>query len=970
MAKTLAIACLLIIFPPIGAGAQDRSEIAITGTLIAAEGEESLFGVNVLATSLADTTRAYGSASERSGNFRIVVPSRGSYRVRFSYIGFEAIIEEISVTSTNFDFGTVKMVRRPLDAEQVIVEALKDRVVVDGDTTTYLADAFKVNPDATAEDLVAKLPGVLVEDGEVTAQGETVRRVLVDGREFFGDDPNLALRTLPAEIVERIQVFDRLSDQSQFTGFDDGNREMTMNIITRRGRSNGQFGKVYGGYGSEERYVSGGNINIFDDDRRISIIGLSNNVNQQNFTTEDLLGVVGNAGRRSGMGGGFRAGGGRGGGGGRRPGGGAGGLRDGSSGRRAGMMMGGGRISTNPSNFLVGNQGGLNTTHSAGLNYTDNWGDKIKVTGSYFFNRSDNTSDILLERQYFLTDESAQFYNETNSATSDNYNHRLTMRMTYTIDDANSIIFTPRISTQKNSSESFLYGVNFLEDSVTLSTTTNNYFSNNSGFTGSGNLLFRHRFSKPGRTVSVNVGGGLNDRTGKSDQFSSNEFMDEPGSDQNNDQIINQRTDSNQSGYNLTTNIAYTEPIGGGGQIQINYRPSYSWSDSDRLVNALDPATEEYSILDQSLSNRFENLTTTQRGGISLRKRSEKMMISLGVNLQEVKLTGDQTFPTAFDVDKRFRDFLPNAMLMYNFSRSHNLRFFYRTSTRVPSISQLQEVIDNSNPLQLSSGNPDLNQSYTQTLVLRYSRTIPAKGYVFMGNISVSRTSDYIGSQTILAEEPTVLENGTELAPGSQFSQPINLDGYWNARSFFTFGLPSLVLKSNLNMNAGYTFSRTPGLINEIENISNVHNVNAGFVLGSNISERVDFTVSYTMNKNIVKNSVYSETDGNYLFHRSSIRLNLMPWKAFVFESSLRYTEYFGLGEDFDPNSILWNAGVGYKFLNGNGGEIKLMMVDILNQQTALVRTVNEFYIEDNLSNVLGRYLILNLTYTLRNFRI
>lgn len=939
---------------------QDRNQITLTGTVVQADGDSTLYGANVVATSLADTTRRYGAPTQRTGTFRVVIPTRGSYRVRFTHVGFKAFEKSIAVTETNYDFGVVSLEKDIINFDQVVVEAMRDRVVVRGDTTEYLADGFKVNPDATAEDLIAKMPGIVVEDGEVKAQGETVRRVTVDGREFFGDDPNLALRTLPAEIIERIQVFDRLSDQAQFTGFDDGNREMTMNIITRPGRNNGQFGKVFGGYGSEDRYISGGNINIFDDDRRISIIGLSNNVNQQNFTTEDLLGVVGNAGRRSGIGGGFRGAGRRGGGG--RPGGG-GAMRDGA---RAGMMMGGGRISSNPSNFLVGSQGGINTTHAAGLNYTDNWGEKIAVTGSYFFNMSDNTSDILLDRQYFLTGESSQFYKESNSATSDNFNHRLTMRMTYRIDDANSIIFTPRISAQRNESESYLFGINTLDDLTQLSQTTNNYLSENTGYTGSGNLLIRHRFSKPGRTVSVNVGAGLNDRTGTSDQYSSNEFMDSAGLDE----FIDQRTDSDQNGFNFSTNIAYTEPLGSGGQLQINYRPAWSRSESNRLANTFDDATSTYSRLDPLLSSSFKNETFTHRGGISLRKRGEKTMITVGVDLEDEHLTGDQSFPTEFDVDKSFQNVLPNVMLQYNFSRSHNVRFFYRTSARTPSISQLQEVVDNSNPLQLSSGNPDLRQSYSHTFVLRYRRTTPLSGRVLMANVSLSQTSNNIGSETILAEEQMRLDNGVVLAPGSQFSRPVNLDGTWNLRSFFTFGLPTPALKSNLNMNAGYTFSRTPGLINQVKNISNVHNLNAGFVLGSNISERVDFTVSYSMNKNIVKNSVYSETDGNYLFHRSSIKLNLLPWNSVVFQSSLSYLEYFGLGDDFDTSSVLWNAGIGYKFLKGNGGEIKFMVADILNQNVALVRTVNEFYIEDNLSNTLGRYLILNFTYTLRNFRI
>ena len=286
------VALLLLVFVAGSALAQQTNPRSITGRIIDAKTGETLIGVNIVATLKADTTVTHGQVTDANGRFTVPVRIAGDYRVRISYVGFVAQTKDVTVTDKEVPLGLIEMQVDVMLMNEVRVEAVQDRVEVRGDTTVFNAAAFKVNPDATTEDLLRKMPGIVVDGGQVQAQGETVQRVLVDGREFFGQDPAAALRNLPSEIVDRIEVYDRQSDQAQFTGFEDDNTQKTINIVTLTGRSNGQFGKVYGGYGSEERYLTGGNVNIFNDDRRISIIGMSNNVNQQNFAIEDLMGVL------------------------------------------------------------------------------------------------------------------------------------------------------------------------------------------------------------------------------------------------------------------------------------------------------------------------------------------------------------------------------------------------------------------------------------------------------------------------------------------------------------------------------------------------------------------------------------------------------------------------------------------------------------------------------------------------------
>jgi hypothetical protein len=253
------------------------------------------------------------------------------------------------------------------------------------------------------------------------------------------------LKNLPAELIDKIEIMDRLSDQSQLTGFNDGNTSKTINIITNPNRRNGQFGKIYAGLGTNDNYTAGGNINLFNGEKRWSIVGMSNNINQQNFSSQDLLGISSS-------------------------GGGGGGNRGGGGGNRGG----GGNFGGSSDNFLVGQQTGINTTNSFGVNYTDNWGKKLAIKGSYFFNNSNNTNAQSTYRTYFLSQATNQYYDEQSNSSSNNYNHRLNLRLEYTIDPKNTIIFTPRLNLQNNNSTSMVDGLTTDANNQKLNQTANN----------------------------------------------------------------------------------------------------------------------------------------------------------------------------------------------------------------------------------------------------------------------------------------------------------------------------------------------------------------------------------------------------------------------------------------------------------------------------------------------------------------
>jgi len=343
-------------------------------------------------------------------------------------------------------------------------------------------------------------------------------------------------------------------------------------------------------------------------------------------------------------------------------------------------------------------------------------------------------------------------------------------------------------------------------------------------------------------------------------------------------------------------------------------------------------------------------------------------MFSAGLSYQYADLNGDQIFPYTASVNRTFDNLLPNLMLRKKLSPKSSIRIFYRTSTNAPTVNQLQDVINNSNPLFLRTGNPNLDQQYSHLLVSRYTFTNSSKGTSFLGNLFLEKRNDYIGNATFIAASDSVISNSVTLYKGSQLTKPVNFDGYLSIRSFFTFGMPVKPIKSNLNWNAGYTYARTPGMINRVSNISNAQNYNIGATLASNVSEYIDFTLSYTANFNKVTNSLQPSLNNNYFNQVAGIQVNLLTKNGWLFQNDLNNQAYHGLTDGFNQNFWLWNMSFGKKFLKGQKGELKLSVFDLLKQNQSISRTATETYIEDVQTKTLQQYFMLTFSYRLRNF--
>jgi len=947
MRYSLIFFCILLTF-----SAQAQS--SVRGILLDAGTQTPLPGANAILIRLPDSART-GSAAGTDGRFEISGVAAGNYLLLTSFVGYQDQRRRLSVPAGGapVEVGSIGLRAGGVALKAVVVTGQAVQATQHGDTTSLNARAFKTNPDATAGDLIGKMPGIQVDaQGRTQAQGEQVQQVLVDGKPFFGTDPDAVLKNLPAEAIDRVEIFDQQSEQSRFSGFNDGNTQKTLNIITKPSFRNGQFGRAVAGAGPA-RYRTSLNLNDFHGERRATVLAQSNNVNEQNFGADDLLGVIGNSAP-----GGARGGGGRGG-----AGGGGGGPGAGGAGANAG-------------DFLVSQSGGISTTHAAGLNYSNTWDKKTELTGSYFFNRSNNVLNSNTLRQFVLPAQSSTTYAESALSGSTNLNHRANLRLDYKIDTATSLLFRPRLSWQQNDAGRTLDGLT-ARAAVAQNRLNTRYQSDNQGLNPGGDLLLRRRLpGRAGRTVSLSMAGALTNRSGSSLLLSQSTGGGSGGGGGGGGGgsgiSLNQQSNLSQHSSSTSANLAYTEPLGKRAQLQANLALSYAPNRSDRRTFDFDNTDQRYDNLNEALSNVFNNYYLTQGGGLSYRYNTRKFQASVGASAQVARLRGEQTFPQPGDINFTFWNVLPQANLTWRPDREHNLRVFYRTNTNAPSLNQLQAVVNNANPLQLSIGNPALRQEFAHNFVARYSVASATKKSNFFALLSGSFTQNPISNSTLVAARDTsVVPAGTSqalaLPAGGQLTQSTNLREQYTARGSLNYGRPLAALKSNFNVGFGASFNQTPGLVNGRLNFARTPALTASVVLSSNISERLDFTLSSASGQNFVRNTLSTRLNSDYFSQLSRLRLSWIVGPGISLTTDVAHQLYRGLAGGFNQNYALWNASLGKKLFPGQRGEIKLYAYDMLRQNRAIQRNVTEAYFEDVQTTVLQRYLMLMFTYNIRS---
>jgi len=729
----------------------------------------------------------------------------------------------------------------------------------------------------------------------------------VDGKPFFGNDPYATLSNLPADIIDKVQVYNEKSEQEQFTGFNEGATTKTINIVTKKDKRHGLFGKAGLGYGGDEsdtRYATGGNIHSFDGDRRMSLTLQSNNINLQNFGDQGMQGIP--------------------------------------------PASGAGNAHIN----------------SGGLNYSDKWGKKIDISASYFINSTDNNTDRQTRKQYILSQDSGEVYNEINSAVSTNYSHRMNLRMNYTIDSMNSILFVPQLSLQKSYNNSMRIA-NTMQADTLLNASNSNTAGDALGYNFNSSLLFRHRFHKKGRTFSANVFTGNNYNNGSSIMQSENIFY----SNRSLDDTLNQQSKTLQNTFSVNTNIAYTEPIGKKGMVQVQYTYVNTPGRSERNVYNYSDANSAYSIADTALSNTFKTGNTQNKAGGSYQYSNKKYNFSAGLYYQYATINSTQEQPSYTYISHTYTNLLPVASFQYKVSSTQNIHFNYIASTGMPSVYQLQDVINNNNPLQLSTGNPLLRQPYQHNFTVRYVRTNVERHTSLNTSLSGNITRDQITNNSIIAVHDSIIRQNIILPQGGQLSIPVNINGYWNVRANVSYGLPIALIKCNLNLNINGGLSHNPGIINNQKNYDEKRTAGIGINLNSNISEYVDFIITSNTNISNDVNTLNTNLDNTYINELTALKFNWLTKSGFIFNTEFNYTSNAGNAAGYNQDYTVWNISVGQKLFKKHMGDIRFTIYDVLNENSNIQHTVTESYIADVRSSILQRYYLVTFTYKIRDFK-
>ena len=850
--------------------------------------------------------------SKGIAEIRGIIP--GSYTLKIEYLGYETYLKNITLAENRvIDLGSVKLKEQMNTLNSVVVSAVGNPIIVKKDTIEYNASSFKTTDSDMLEELLKKLPGVEVDsDGKITANGKEITKIMIDGKAFFLNDPQLATKNLPAKIIEKVKVLEKKSEQAEFTGIDDGEEETVIDLTIRPGMMNGWFGNVSAGYGTEERYQAAGMVGNFTKTSQLTAIANINNTNNRGFS--DIAGGMMAA------------------------------MRNSSGMGNSMIRMGGATMRFGGS--------GLTTSWMGGVNANKDFNDgKLKIGGNYLYSGSDRLEENKTFRQNFLKDSSFN-YSEESVSSSFSDGHRAALNIEYKFNDKTSILFRPNMSITRGSFEDTRDFWTRGGTGARINEGSSISRGENNAQNFEGDLLFRHRFSKPGRTFSLNT----------DIEFSNNELFN--GLNQSrtiigNDSdstIVDQRYTTDSKSYNISSRASYTEPLGKNYYMELAYRFDYRYTDSDKKVYNKG-ISNNYDQLDTLYSNYFENIFINHRAEVNLRKNEEKYSYVLGINAQPSTTRSIRSDGTI--INRSVVNFAPSAQLDLKFSDTQNLRFRYRGRTNQPSINQLQPVRDNSNPLLIPMGNTDLLPEFEHSLWANYRDTKRETFRTINAGLRASYTQDRIVTQRWYDES------------GVQYTMPINASGAYNVNLNLMYNTPikkskfSVMNFTNAGINKGISFSgRT------------LETLQKGFTTTLSISEMLRFM--YRGDK--LELSVGGRVRYNYAWYTIQTDSKPATWNnaingsinwtlpaGFNLTSDVDYNFYIGYGEGYNTPAAVWNAEVS-KLLFKNSATLRLKVFDILNQSKSVWRTTTDNYIEDVQTNTLQQYFMLSFTWRFGNF--
>ena len=946
----------------VGIVASAQNQVSVKLKLVDSKTSEPVSFATVSLTVKGEDTPAKYVLSDSEGKAELLKVRHNTYILRAELMGYKTHTQEVKVEKS-VDLGEVKMEEDVEVLDAARVTDVGNPIIIRKDTIEYTASSFKTSDSDMLEELLKKLPGVEVEaDGSITANGETISKITIDGKTFFLDDPQLASKNIPAKLIERVKVVEKKSDQAIFTGIDDGEHETVIDLTMKPGMMQGWFGNIMGGGGhdvpgagsdmNDWRYQGAAMVGRFTDKSQISIILNGNNTNNRGFN--DMAGSM-----------------------------------------MQGMRGGGGGMGRGMGGWGRGN--GITTSWMGGLNGAFTLlDDKMDLAGNYLYNGSIN--DVMEESSKitYLEDGSRLLNDETGTGRTMTQGHRFGMRLEHKFSENTSILFEPQFNFGYGNFNEFSNFATATERDGVATPTNKGYTSRNGlndNWRTSGFLLLRQRLGKPGRTISANIRYSFSDNNMYGFNQSLTNIYDLQTSEQSNE-IVNQRYDQNSKSTSLSGRVVYTEPLGAGFFIETNYQ--YSWNKNTSYKNTFNSATDalldvmlQYDdageMLDPIYSNSINNTSQNHRAGASLTYQKDKVRAQLGAaynpTITDNVTSGHDPYHNVA------HNWSPQAMLNYEFNDNTNIRFFYWGRSSQPSTNQLLPVPDNSNPLNISLGNPNLNPYFNHSL---------------RGNFGYTnkKTFTSVNARFGAGLVQDAITNAQWYDPsGVQYSIPVNGPGTGNVDL-------RVMVNSPFGKSGFSIFSMTYGRYNQstsfigsgaLESEKYYDPETATFDYAafnrdySDLSASDDFvnnktqTMSFTQRlrltyrNDFVELTVGGRTRMNKSWYTMKNSQLQATWNNQV-DASMNWTIPGGINiiSDVDYNwyngyttpqedEIILNAEI-TKLLFKNKCTLALKAYDILGQSKNLSVSDSANYHIETRNNTLGRYIILSLTYRFGNF--
>lgn len=915
------ITTLLLLFAlPILTTAQQPA--AVKGNVYDTAAKRGLAYATISIVNAKDSTLVTFTRADSTGKFSFRSLEKGNYLLSASYVGYIPVWKNIEVkTGQELDMGQIIMTDL-LHGGDVTVTARRAPVTINNDTVEFNTENFKTQPNAVVEDLLKRLPGVTVDnDGTIRVNGQRINRVLVNGKEFFTGDPKIATKNLDADAVDKVQVFDKKSDRAEFTGIDDGNSEKAINLKLKKDRNKSTFGRIAAGVGGDDgRYDAQTNVNRFNGDQQLSLLGMGNNTNRQGFSLNDIMNFTGDLAR---------------------------GMRNGGG---MNISIGGGPSDNGlPVSGLGQNQQGVATTYAGGVNYNDIWNKKSNVNTSGMFSDIDLLTDRVTNRQNLLPGNNFDY--KSNSSTARKVQQqRWNGAIDHKFDTMISLKITPQVSAQQNNTNSY----------SSYSSTNANGQKINDGFSDSktrsealnlsANALYRQRLKKKGRTLSGNFSVNYNDSKQTGDLYTRNTFY--AAGIALRDSITNQKNSRNAITRNFGAMVTYTEPIGRRSLLEITSFYNTNSGQSDRKTFDFDGSSGKYDRYNTILSNDFTSSYNYGGGTLNFRSNMNKLALTIGSSFQAATLRSTNN-TNGNVIEQRFSDVLPSMNIQYRIASTKTLSLNMTTSTNQPSTAQLQPVADVSDPLNTYTGNPNLKRSYVQSINLNFFSTNIYTQRNLFAFISATKTDNAIVNSDVI--QPN----------GARVSMPVNADGQYFIFGNISAGFPIKKLKSRIDIGIGTNYQRNIAFLNGKRNDISNTGIGPSLNYSFNKDGLLDITASARLNISKATYSLQPILNTNFLQQTYNFEMNNYLPLGLIMNNSFNYVVNTGRADGFNTRVPYWNASLAKSFMKNKRGELKLTVYDMLNKNVGINRTANQNYIEDTRYNVLQRYFLVSFTYRL-----